>query len=83
MKNAVIALILGMFVAGGAYAGSVAANGVDPHHGLKSGGCASKAKVARLKEIHGEDWGKQEPSDKIREEAKANRAKIKNLDKFI
>lgn len=77
----VFAVILGLAVATGAYAGSWA-DGKDPHHGLK-GGCESKAKVARMKELYGEDWAKQHPSPKITEEAKKNRAKFKSLDKFI
>jgi hypothetical protein len=79
----IFAVILGMAVATGAYAGSWAADGKDPHHGMKEGGCASKAKVARMKELYGEDWAKQHPDPKITEEAKKNKAKFKNLDKFI
>ncbi|MDH5547219.1 MAG: hypothetical protein OEZ43_16650 [Gammaproteobacteria bacterium] len=82
MKNRLIAILLGMMIGGGAWAGSLAMDGTDPHHGV-TGGCASKAKIAKLKQLYGDDWAKQKPDAKITEEAKANRVKMKSLDKFI
>ena len=82
MKNKLIALLLGMMIGSGAWAGTLGADSTDPHQGL-SGGCASKAKMAKMKKLHGDDWAKQKPSAKITEEAKANREKWKNLEKFI
>ena len=75
-------LFLGLMIAGSAYAGSMAADGKDPHHGV-AGGCESKAKLAKLKELHGKNWGKQEPSARITEEAKQNKLKMQSLDKYI
>ncbi|MDH5217631.1 MAG: hypothetical protein OEX19_08040 [Gammaproteobacteria bacterium] len=75
-------LFLGLMITGGAYAGSIAADGKDPHHGM-TGGCESKAKLAKLKELHGKNWGKQEPSAKITEEARQNKVKFQSLDKYI
>lgn len=82
MKHTAVAILLGLFVAGGAVAGSMAADEKTPHHGMQ-GGCSSKAKIAKFKELYGDDWAKQAPSDKVREEAKANKAKFTNLGRFI
>ena len=80
MTKRLLALVVGMMIGGSVAAGSMAE---DPHHGLKAGGCASKAKVAEMKKKHGENWAKQTPNAEIAEKAKQNRTKITNLDRFI
>ncbi|MDH5229902.1 MAG: hypothetical protein OEZ58_04190 [Gammaproteobacteria bacterium] len=49
-------LVSGVVFAGSVIAGSMDSEG-NPHG--KSGGCESKAKIAELKSIHGDDWLKK------------------------
>ena len=65
-------IMISLAFAGSAIAGSVVAVGEqDPHHGLK-GGCESKDKVARMKKLYGDDWAKQIPGHRFKQEAQAS-----------
>lgn len=58
------------------YAGEWKAGGKDPHHGME-GGCESKAKIAKLKELHGKDFLKQHPLQSRVEKSDNNDADAK------
>ena len=81
MKKVVL-LVSSMAFAGAAWAGDWAMDGKDPH---ASGGCSSKAKIAKLKEMYGEDWARIMKQHALEEKAKAEQSAQKEpaADQFI
>lgn len=66
------------------YAGEWKVDGKDPHHGME-GGCESKAKIAKLKELHGKDFLKQHPQQSRVEKSQSGDvdAKKSSTEQFI
>lgn len=82
MKRWLVA-VCGIAMAGVAYAGEWSVNSDDPHHSAQ-GGCESKAKIAKLKEMYGDDWAKMVKKHHLEEKAKAEQSKKEPAkDQFI
>lgn len=82
MKKFALFAVLAMFsVSSIAIAGDF--HGKGPH-GAMSGGCESKAKIAKLKEKYGDDWAKILKKHSLEQKAQSEHKPQKvRLDQFI